>query len=53
MGVDSHGSEPVTGDESEAPMTQASLEVKSMLGSSAVESVTSMARLSLPEGVLD
>ena len=46
MGADTHGSEPMAGDESEVPMTQASLEVRSVFGSSAAESAASMARLS-------
>ena len=48
MGVDTRGSEPMAGDESEVPMTQASLEVRSVFGSSATESAASVARLSLP-----
>ena len=37
MGADTHGSEPMTGDESEGLMTHTSLEVESMFGSNAVE----------------
>ena len=37
MGVDTRGSEPMAEDESEGPMTQTSLEVKSVFGSIAVE----------------
>ena len=48
IGMDVRGSDPVTGDESEVPMTQASLEVRSVFGSNAAKSAASVARLSLP-----
>ena len=48
MGADTRGSEPMAGDESEVPMTQASLEVRYVFGSNSVESVASVARLNLP-----
>jgi len=48
MGADTRGSEPMAGDESEAAMTHASLEVRSVFGSSAGESAASVARLSFP-----
>ena len=48
MGADTRGSEPMAGDESEVLMTQASLEVRSVFGSSAAESAASVARLSFP-----
>ena len=43
MGADTRGSEPMAGDESEVPMTQASLEVRSVFGSSANECMASVA----------
>ena len=48
MGADVHGSEPMAGDESEGPMTQTSLQVKSVFGSIAVECADPMARSILP-----
>ena len=48
MGADTRGSEPMAGDEFEVPMTQASLEARSVFVSSVVESAASVARLSLP-----
>ena len=48
MGVDARGSEPKAGDESEVPVTQAPLEVGSVCGSNAAESVASVAGLSFP-----
>lgn len=48
MGADTRGSEPMAGDESEVPMTQALLEVRSVFGSSAIESKAFVERLSLP-----
>ena len=48
MGADTRGSEPMAGDESEVPMTHASLEVRSVFGSNAAEYAASMARLSFP-----
>ena len=47
MGADTRGSELMAGDESEAPMTHASLEVKYVFSSSAAKSAASVARLSL------
>ena len=41
MGTDARGSEPMAGDESEGPMTQTSLEVKSVFGSIADECAAS------------
>ena len=46
MGMDARGSDPMAGDESEVPMTQIPLEVGSMCGSNAAESVASVAGLS-------
>ena len=43
IGMDARGSEPMDGDESEGPMTQISLEVKSVFGSSADECAASVA----------
>ena len=43
IGTDASGSEPVAGDESEGPMTQISLDVKSVFGSSADECAASVA----------
>ena len=43
IGTDTRGSEPVAGDESEGPMTQISLEVKFVFGSSTDECAASMA----------
>ena len=43
MGADARGSEPMAGDDSGGPMTQTSLEVRSMFGSIAAECATSMA----------
>ena len=43
MGTDARGSEPMAGNESEGPMTQICLEVKSVFGSSADECTASMA----------
>ena len=48
MGTDARGSEPVAGDESEGPMTQASLEVKSVFSSIANEYAASVAGSILP-----
>ena len=45
MGADARGSKPMTGDESEVPVTQAPLEVGSLCGSSTAESATSPAGL--------
>ena len=55
MGADTRGSEPMAGDESEAPMAQALLEAGSIFLSSAVESTTSVAGSSLPSshGAMD
>ena len=44
MGTDVRGSEPMAGDESEGPMTQTSLEAKSVFGSITNEYVASVAR---------
>ena len=44
IGTDVLHSEPMTGDESEGPMTQISLEVKSVFGSSTDECAASVAR---------
>ena len=54
MGADSCGSEPAGGDEFEVLVTQASLELRSVFGSSAPESASSVARLSFSslDGVL-
>ena len=49
MGADVRGSEPMSGYESEGPMTQISLEVKSVFSSIADECAASVAG----EGVLD
>ena len=46
--ADAQGSEPVVGDESMVPVTQMSLEVRSMCGSNADQSATSVAGLSFP-----
>ena len=43
IGTDARGSEPMVGDESEDPMTQTLLEVKSVFGSIADERVASRA----------
>ena len=43
MGTDARGSEPMAGGESEGPMTQTSLEAKTVFGSSADECEASMA----------
>ena len=43
IGTDVRGSEPMAGDESEGPMTQNSLEAKSMFGSIADECAASVA----------
>ncbi len=43
IGTDARGLEPMTRDDSEGPMIQTSLEVKSVFGSSADECATSMA----------
>ena len=43
IGTDARGSKPMTGDEYEGPVTQISLEVKSMFGSSADECAASVA----------
>ena len=43
IGTDARGSEPMAGDESEGPMTQIYLEVKSVFGSSADECASSVA----------
>ena len=48
MGADTRGSEPVTGNESGGPMSQASLEVKSVFGSIAVECAASVAGSIIP-----
>ena len=48
MGADTCSLEPMAGDESEALMTQASLEVRYVFGYSAAESAASVARLSFP-----
>ena len=45
MGADARGSEPMAGDESEVPVTQAPLEVGSVCGSNAAESAASVAGL--------
>ena len=42
VGMDARGSEPVAGDESEGPMTQTSLEAKSVFGSIVDECAASM-----------
>ena len=42
IGTDARGSEPMIRDESEDPMTQISLEVKSVFGSSADECAASV-----------
>ena len=47
MGADTRGSEPMAGEESEVPMTHASLEVRSVFSSNAAKSVASMVGLSL------
>ena len=46
--ADAQGSEPVAGDESMVPVTQMSLEVRSVCGSNAAESAASVAGLSFP-----
>ena len=43
IGTDARGSEPMAGDEFEGPMTQTSLEAKSVFGSIADECAASMA----------
>ena len=43
IGTDARGSEPMDGGESEGPMTQISLDVKSVFGSRADECVASVA----------
>ena len=43
IGTDARGSEPMVGDESEGPMTQTSLEVRSVFGSIADECAASVA----------
>ena len=43
MGMDVRGSEPMAGDESEGPMTQTSLEVKSVFDYIAAECAASVA----------
>ena len=43
IGTDARGSEPMTGDESEGPMTHISLEVETVFGSSTDECVASVA----------
>ena len=43
IGTDARGSEPMAGDESEGPMTQTSLEAKSVFGSIADECAASVA----------
>ena len=48
MGADTRSLEPMAGDESEGPMTQTSLEVKSVFGSIAVECAASVAGSILP-----
>ena len=48
LGVDTRGSEPMAGDESEGPMTQTSLELKSVFGSITVECAASVAGSILP-----
>ena len=48
IGMDARGSEPMAGDESEGPMTQTSLEVKSVFGSIAIECAASVAGSILP-----
>ena len=48
IGADACGSESMAGDESEGPMTQTSLEVKSVFGSIAIECAASVAGLSFP-----
>ena len=48
MGADTRGSKPMAGDESEVPMTQTSLEVKSVFGSIAIECAASVTGSILP-----
>ena len=48
VGADARGSEPMAGDESEVPVTQALLEVGSVCGSNAAESAAFVAGLSFP-----
>ena len=43
IGTDARGLEPMAGDESEGPMTQISLEVKTVFGSSTDECAVSVA----------
>ena len=43
MGTDARGSEPMAGDESEGPMTQTSMELRSVIGSIVAECAASMA----------
>ena len=43
IGTDARGSKPMAGDESEGPMTQISLEVKSVFGPSTDECAASVA----------
>ena len=48
MDADVRSPEPMAGDESEVPVTQAQLDVGSVCGSSAAESAASVAGLSFP-----
>ena len=48
IGMDARGSEPMAGNESEVPVTQAQLNVGFVCGSSAAESAASVAGLSFP-----
>ena len=48
IGIDASGSEPMAGDESEGPMTQSSLEAKSVFSSIADECAASVAGVSFP-----
>ena len=46
--ADAHGSELIAGNESEVPVRQTSLEVRSVCGSNAAESMASVAGMSFP-----
>ena len=48
MDADARGPEPMAGDESDVPVTQAQLDVGSVCGSSAAESAASVEGLSFP-----
>ena len=48
MDADARGPEPMAGDESEVPVTQAQLDVGYVCGLNAIESAASVAGLSFP-----